>query len=109
MGKTAIQAIEKMQAMEEKFGVSLEGLYAEYDDVDVDAKYLNVRGEIIAKNGSGIPEDIEIVMTAYNVNGQVISTASVYIDAENFFGISPFEFCQDIIEMPVKVRVYPKK
>ncbi len=107
--KEEIENIERLEMMEEKFGVSLEGIYAEFETVDDDSHYVNVRGEIQAVNGTKLEESLDIIITAYNAEGKVIATSNAYFDEDDFFGLSPFDICVDIIEKPVKIRIYPKK
>jgi hypothetical protein len=106
--KTEIKNVERLEMMEDKCGVTLDGIYAEYESIDTDSNYVNVRGEIQAKSGTKIDESLDIIITAYNSDGKVIATSSQEFDADNFFGISPFDICTGIIEKPVKIRVYPK-
>jgi hypothetical protein len=106
--KTEIDNVERLEMMEEKCGVTLDGVYAEYEVLGDDSNYVNVRGEIQATNGTTIDESIDIIITAYNSDGKVIATGNAYFDADDFFGISPFDICTDIIDKPVKIRIYPK-
>lgn len=101
--KTEITNVERLEIMEDKYGVTLDGIFVEYE-----VGYLSVRGDIQAINGATINQSLEIVMTAYNRSGKVIQTASEYFDVDTFFAISPFSFWCEVIEKPEKVRVYPK-
>ena len=49
--KVEIENIEQMDLMEENCGISLSGLYAEYEEIDKDSRYINVLGELYSKNG----------------------------------------------------------
>ncbi len=106
--KEEIENVERLEMMEEKFGVSLEGVYAEYETVGSDSHYINVRGEIQAVNGTKLEESLDVIITAYNDSGKVIATGSDRFDTDEFFGLSPFDICTEIIEKPVKIRIYPK-
>ncbi len=106
--KEEIKNIERLEMMEDKLDITLEGIYAEYETIEKDDKYLCVRGEIRAVKELQLQENIEIIVTAYNAEGKVIATGSEFFSAKKFFGLSPFDICVDIIEKPVKVRVYPK-
>jgi hypothetical protein len=108
MGKEEIINIERLEMMEEKFGVSIDGAYAEFEENDVDSRYITITGEIQAVSGSTIDESIDVIFTAYNAEGKVIATGSRYFPADEFFGLSPFEFCESVIEKPTKIRIYPK-
>ena len=106
--KTEIVNVERLEMMEEKYGVSIEGVYAEYEIVGEDSFYINVRGEIQSINGTQLDESIDIIVTAYDTEGKVTATGGTTLDAEEFFGISPFDICTDIIDKPTKIRIYPK-
>lgn len=108
MGKEEVENIERLEMMEERFGVSIEGVFAEYETLDCGSNYLYVRGEIQAVNGTKLEKSLFVVITAYNAKGQVIATESNYFSADDFFGLSPIDICADIIEKPVKIRIYPK-
>jgi len=106
--KEAIENIERLEMMEEKCGVSIDGAYAVFEEVDVDSRYVTVNAEIQAVSGTTIDESIDVIFTAYNAEGKIIATGSDYFDADDFFGLSPINFCADIIEKPAKIRIYPK-
>ena len=111
--KEQVVNIERLEIMEEKFGITLEGLNAQIKHWDSDSGNmpdLNIYGEIHAANGTGIEESVEIVATAFDTDGKVIVTGSVYINKEDFFALENIDIAMmDIISIPVKVRVYPKK
>lgn len=112
MKKEYIENIERLEIMEEKFGIILEGLNAEisfYEDDDTMSD-VYIYGEIHAANGSTIEEDIVIVLTAYDKNGKVIGTGKEYIEKENFFAIHSLDGqISNIISKPAKIRIYPTK
>lgn len=111
--KEQVVNVERLEIMEEKFGVTLEGLNAQIKHWDSDSENmpdLEIYGEIHAANGTGIEEDVSIIATAFDSDGKVIGTGSVYIDKEDFFALENIDISIiDIISIPVKVRVYPKK
>lgn len=107
--KKEIENVERLEMMEEKCGVSIEGVFAVFEEHDADSRYLTVTAEIQAVSGTTIEESIDVIITAYNSEGKVIATGSDYIDANDFFSLSPIDICIDIIEKPVKIRIYPKK
>lgn len=109
MGKSVeIENIERLEIMEEKFGVSIEGAFAEFEFVN-ESGYLRVNGEIQATNGITIENDIVVAITAYSGSGKVILSTSCCFYAEDFFGLDSFSTFDTIIEKPVKIRIYPKK
>ncbi len=107
MGKPIeIDNIERLEMMEEKFGISINGVFAEFDNEN---SILEVKGEIQATNGTAIDDDIELQVSAYNSSGKVILSTSHPFCAEDFFGIDSFSTYNNIIEKPAKIRIYPKK
>lgn len=107
MGKPIeIDNIERLEMMEEKFGISIEGVFAEFNN---EHSTLEVKGEIQATNGTTIDDDIDLQVTAYNSSGKVILSTSRSFYAEDFFGVDSFSTYDDIIEKPTKIRIYPKK
>jgi hypothetical protein len=108
--KEEIENVERLEMMEEKCGVSIDGVYAvfwEYDD-GYDERYLCITGEIQAVSGTTIDKNIDVVFTAYNAEGKVIATGGNCFDADDFFCLSPFEFQINVIEKPAKIKIYPK-
>jgi len=114
MSKERIENLERLEIMEDKFGISIEGLYAEierWEDLPDVLPNINIYGEVHASNGTNISESIYINATAFNKEGEVIGSAQTYIQQENFFAIEPLNsfIISDIIEKPSKIRIYPKK
>ncbi len=98
--------IERLEAFEDRLGVSLEGLFARlYEDID----RISLNGEIHPHVGTGLHEDVEVVATVYDSDGRVIDTSYQYFFADSFFGFEVFSFPMDIGDIqPAKIRVYPK-
>ncbi len=110
--KEQIENIERLEIMEEKFGITIEGLNAQisfYEDSDY-MPDVEIYGEIHAVNGTGIDDDIEIVATAFDRDGKVIGTTTDYIEKEDFFALQSLDITiSDVSSKPAKIRVYPKK
>lgn len=105
-------AIEQMEMMEEKLGITFGGLSAflDHDEDDDWEPTLTVTGEIISTSGDPLEEDIEIKIAAYDSQGRVVAKASEYIDEESFAGFDVFDVS---LETPVadivKIRIFPVK
>lgn len=98
--------VERMELLEDRFGIQLQAMYAVFTK---DEYYSEVRVnfDVMAPNG-GIKKDLEVHVSAYNTNGQLIGTTCTYIDEDDFVG---FESCSERIdcnEPPAKIRVFPK-
>ena len=102
--------IERLEAFEDRVGVTLEGLFASTDDGYVGEKYwLAVNGELHPKEGTELGQSINVVLTAYDSTGRVIGVASQYFDSKSFFAFEAFSLGVGIYGIPAaKVRVYPK-
>ncbi len=98
--------VERLEAFEDRLGVSLEGLYAAQD---TEYGYLNVNGELHPREGTELDDDLDIVVTLYDASGRVIGVATEWIDSERFFGFEAFSVrLRDVVTPPAKVRIYPK-
>jgi hypothetical protein len=104
--------IERLEVFEERSGVRLESLSAfvlEFDSLPI---YVTVRGELQARDGTELQQDVELVIAAYDSSGRIVDTRTIYYYKKNFFGLETFDEPM-MIPVPVnqlaKVRVYPKK
>ncbi len=112
MTSQKIATIERLEMLEEKFGISLNGVYAEiYGPDDHENWTLKVNGEILALNGGELENDFSLKMSAFNSVGDCVETNDLNISAELFFGIDIFSFyCGWVSTGDIqKVRVFPTK
>jgi hypothetical protein len=103
LNKTA--TIERLPAMEQRLGLSLESLFASYDG---EIEYLTVNFDVLAAAGE-LDDDVEIIVSAFNVAGQMIGTTTQYLDADDFFGMDTQSAIIQLHEAPARIRVYPKR
>jgi hypothetical protein len=102
--------IERLEAFEERLGISLENVSAFVDDDGSSSIPLQVCGEILTRNGSEIQEDIELSIAAYDPSGRVVGTASKCYRASSFSGLEIFKISTYLpVSSISKIRVYPKK
>lgn len=100
--------IERMENFEGRAGVALQAVFAECEDIDGQLN-IGVRGEAHASKGDSISNDIEIVANAYDAEGRLISTATSWMNSENFFGFDTFDLSlYDITTKPSRIRLFPK-
>jgi hypothetical protein len=107
-----IKNIERIEKIEKNFGINISGLYAIYEENiqdDFSLRYVLATGEITPLKGDKIKTDMHIVLTVYNAQEKVIGVGTNYIDAEEFFCVSPLELHTSVSDMPTKVKIYPKK
>ncbi len=110
--KDVTHLVERLEAFEDRVGVSLEGLYAA---LDTEYGGLEVNGELHLRNGTELNEDIQIVVTLYDAAGRVIDVTDKYIDSDRFFGFEAFSAYFNEPGDPeagtppvAKIRIYPK-
>jgi hypothetical protein len=102
--------IERLEAFEERLGVSLESISVFLDDDKTDSIPLVVCGDLLARNGTEIEESIQLVIAAYDMSGRVVKTDTKYYSATDFFGLETFEINMYLpISSISKIRIYPKK
>jgi len=97
--------IERLEAFEERLGVSLEGLFAEISH----REYIRVNGELHLREGTELKQDIEVVATVYDQSGRVLAVGHVRFSTDSFFGFEPFSLFMEVgSNRPARIRVYPK-
>jgi hypothetical protein len=103
--KDVTNLVERLEAFEDRLGVSLEGLFASLDENG----YLTVNGELHLREGTELDEDIEVVATAYDSSGRVLDTSEDSMFSDSFFAFEAFSLVARLNQhRPAKVRVYPK-
>ena len=96
--------VERFRPIEERFGLRLEAIYADYDS---ESPYpLRVNYDVIS-DGPELKESRDIVVSAYNGKGQLIATETSYVLADEFPGIESFSELIDCAQ-PSKIRIYFK-
>ena len=83
--------IERVESFEERLGVRLEGLFARNSD-----RYVEVNGELYARGGDELNQDIEVIVTVYDASGRVIAVDDHSFYADEFFGFEPFSILAHI-------------
>ena len=96
--------IERLEAFEDRLGVSIEGLFA-YIPFD---KHITINGELHCKEGNELNQDIRLVLSAHNVSGSVLAASTIIISADSFFGLEIFSQTLSFTGAASKIRVYPK-
>src|SRR5215210_1878735 len=105
--KDVSHLIERLEAFEDRLGVSLEGLYAS-QNTKTSAIYVN--GELHSLEGTKLSEDVVIVVTMHDAAGRVLCTGTATVSSESFFGFEAFSqiFFQPGGPTVAKIRIYPK-
>jgi len=108
--KILLKKIERLEAFEERLGVTFENISLKLDDNYIWAKLFC---ELHSSNGTKLNESIEIECVLYSSDGTILEKNSEYVNEEDFFGFELIEFSFfGNIEMAnnvSKIRIYPKK
>lgn len=100
--------LQRLEPLEERLGIYFDNL-----SVKVDTDYnITVLGEVFASNASTINENINLTLIVYDVDGNVIETATKTIYSNDFFGFDVFQLViyeNDIALKADKLRLFPKK
>lgn len=109
--------VERLEIIEEDFGVSIEGIYFTWS-MDYENRYqVNFNFDVIATNrdrineimtGSGV-EGFHIQASFYNQNGQLICTDKPFIYQEEFPGFYSTSRHAVMDEIPARIRLFPVK
>jgi len=100
--------IERLEAFEERLGVSLEGLFA---GILQRREYIRVNGELHPREGTELKQNTEVVATVYDQSGRVLAVQSERFSTDSFFGFEAFSLFihMDVgSNRPARIRVYPK-
>jgi hypothetical protein len=97
--------IERMPALEDRCGVTLEALYAQFSKDDYSCG-VQVNFDVVAPS----IRSLQVVISVYNRQGQLVSTAPAAVLNEDSF--AGFESCSTLLECaepPAKIRIYPQQ
>ena len=97
--------VERLDALEERFGVALEGIYVVYQSGSSPKVIANF--DVVSRGD--VPDYLQVHVSAYNEKGQLIGTNYTYVNEEGFPGIKSCSEKLDCASIPVKVRIYPSK
>lgn len=108
--KTLLKKIERLDAFEERFGVTFENISLKITDSYIWAKLFF---ELHSLNGTKLNESIEIECVLYGSDSSILEKKSVNVSKNDFFGFELIEITlTGSIEMASnvsKIRIYPKK
>lgn len=108
--KSLIKRIERLEAFEERLGVSIQNISLKIKDGYI---WATLYCELHSANGTTLEESVNIECVLYDNEGSIIDKQSTYIDADEFFGFELIEltFTGDIskADQVSKIRIYPKK
>lgn len=97
--------IERLEAFEERLGVSIEGLFAYLQP----NQCIYTNGELHCREGNELNQDIELVISAHNASGAILRSTTTTIKAKSFFGFEIFSQGMSPCAGSVcRIRIYPK-
>lgn len=101
--------VERLELLEEKFGIVISGLYAKYEfhKLDPNSFYIYINFDVASLNGDRLGRNVFIKASVYNSDGQLLNTARTYLKAENFIGFSSESLFLTCDQEPVKIRLFP--
>lgn len=100
--------IERLEAFEDRLGVSLEGLFAKMSD-RYDMTRIHVNGELHLREGTELKQLLEVVATVYDSSGRVLDVNEAILHPNSFYGFEAFSLSIYVGDnQPAKIRVYPK-
>jgi hypothetical protein len=104
--------IERLEVMEEKFGITFEGINAiiTYNDSSQNqGKWLKIYLEVHSKDGCEIDNDILINAVAFDSEGVILGKTVSKLSKDKFFILDCIEIHMfDLMTIPTKIRIYPQ-
>lgn len=105
--------VERIESLEERYGVTIEGLYASLSGPDSDGDYtIEINGELHSTKGLEleVEDNLILVAVAYDSQGRVLKTDETYFSQGSFHMFETFSssFYVKRIE-PTRIRLYPKE
>lgn len=99
--------VERLELMEEKFGISIDGLYVTCEKIEY-GNYQYVINATFDVSGTGveIQESLSIRLNAYNETGQLLGIGKAFIN-EDFMGFDSKDITLHVDQEPARLRLYP--
>ncbi len=112
--KEVTNIVDRLETFEEQIGITLEGLYAEFEfdpcETD-DPNCLTISGELRARDGCELLS-FRLIVAIYDLAGRVIHSEDGYFgDADSFLGFDTFSetiYTKCDPSNVSKIRVYPR-
>jgi hypothetical protein len=97
--------IERLEAFEERLGVTIEGLFA----CSRSNELITINGELHCREGNELSQNINLVVSAHNTSGSIVGASNIIIMANSFFCFEIFSANFFVFAGSVsKIRIYPK-
>jgi hypothetical protein len=108
LSKTLTRKIERLDAFEERLGISLDKLSV---SVPNDYNLLTISGEVHQTSSASISGNIEIVAVVYDAEGIIVQSGEVTLWAQHFAGFDVFKltlYGNEIGLIADRIRIFPK-
>lgn len=105
--KEITEIVERLELLEEKFGVAISGLYAICEPRDWTPYLVTINFDLASLSGGKLERSFAVYANAYNSAGQLLNMSRPCIDANDFMGLQSFSLCLEVDQVPEKIRLYP--
>jgi ankyrin repeat protein len=102
--------IERLELLEEKFGIAISGLYAtcKYESYGSPPYHkIEINFDLTSLSDGKLERSFNVIASAYNSAGQLLKTDSTRIYADDFMGFSPVSITLHLDQSPEKIRLFP--
>lgn len=101
--------VERLELLEEKFGIALSALYASYvyRPQNETPHFVTINFDVTSTSGGKLEQSLYVRASAYNEAGQMLETSPAYIDSEEFMGFSSYSIHLFLDQPPTKIRLFP--
>jgi hypothetical protein len=109
--KEVTQSVERMEMLEERLGIRVQGLMAMVDDrlSSTGEHKLTVNGEIYSTSGGSLDGFVAVRIIAQNEKGQVVGKASVSLSPNRFVGYTAFSEICYCAAFPTRIKILPER
>jgi len=108
--KEITKIIERLELLEEKFGIAISGLYATCEhrpNFSPPIYQIAINFDLASLSGGKLKRNFKVLASAYNSSGQLLGTTPTYIDAGDFMGFGSFSDILYLDQAPKKIRLSP--
>lgn len=103
--------VERMEPLEERLNVTIEGLYASLSGPDDDGEYtVEINGELHTTNGLEleVEDNLILVATVFDSKGRVIHKDDIYFNSGSFHMFETFSLRLYVKGVePSRIRLHP--
>lgn len=102
--KEITKIIERFDLLEEKFGITISGLYATCDH-EPDEYTIQINFDVTSLSGGKLGDSLRINASAYNSVGQLLQKNDVSLYGSEGFSSESISLWTD--QEPVRIRLFP--